>query len=407
MEVLRSLVARSALPQQVLFSGPSGTGKTTLARLTAAALLCKTDMAARELAEPCQQCETCQEILTPGRVHPDVREIDAASSGRVDEIRELAQSVQLSPQKGSHRVVIIDEVHGLTASGGSAFLKLLEEPPKHVVFLLATTDPEKMLLTNRSRVTELPLQRPTSSQIVQNLQRVAAARNWALPDQLAAAIADATDPALGVRGTLMTLQKVSPLLEDSPEDLTKAYTLLGTTTPALLGELRRAYRAGDRPAAWDASQKAASVASDQTVLAALLRETRQDVDAALQANDDQALAETLKDQEELRAAHQHGRPLVWAVLQMALRRSGQALDAGHPPAEPGDSLVGQLRQAVQELDPDTARVLSDARLEVAGPGALEVHATPDLIATLARPPHAPVLTAAARKVQVQLRPAQA
>src|SRR5699024_9405998 len=116
----------------------------------------------------------CVDVLAPGRSHPDVMEIDAASNGRVDEIRELASVVQLAPARSDFRIVIIDEVHGLTGAGGNAFLKLLEEPPEHVIFLLATTDPGKMLTTNRSRVTELPLARPSREALGRNLQRVAA-----------------------------------------------------------------------------------------------------------------------------------------------------------------------------------------------------------------------------------------
>ena len=147
----------------------SGLGKTTLARCVAAALLCLDP----KDGDACRVCESCLDISDPSRTHPDVIEFDAASNGQKDQIRELAARAQVAPVRSQHRVYIIDEAHGLSRDGGQAFLKLLEEPPPHVIFMLATTDPEKMLRTNRSRCVEFSLSRPTDRELAEHLVRVA------------------------------------------------------------------------------------------------------------------------------------------------------------------------------------------------------------------------------------------
>jgi DNA polymerase III gamma/tau subunit len=215
------------------------------------------------------------DISTPGRVHPDVVEFDAASNGQKEQIKELASRAQMAPQRGSHRVYIIDEAHGLSLGGGQAFLKLLEEPPAHVIFMLATTDPDKMLRTNRGRCVEFELTRPTEDELAEHLQKVAQKEGWSLSKEAAQAVVQTTDPALGLRGLLMTLGKLTETLEHDGDVDTKELTMLLGLPPAeQMRGLLDGIDAFDRAAALEALTAARQGVSDEAIRRALQSEMR-------------------------------------------------------------------------------------------------------------------------------------
>ena len=149
-----------------LFAGPRGTGKTTTGRLMAKALNCKS----RAEGEPCNQCESCQSYLD-GRAM-DLIELDAASNRGIDEIRSLRDKVAYHPTSGEYKVYLIDEVHMLTEAAFNALLKTLEEPPPHVVFILATTEAHKLPATISSRCQRFDFRRAPLASMVKNLQRI-------------------------------------------------------------------------------------------------------------------------------------------------------------------------------------------------------------------------------------------
>lgn len=144
VRTLKNALRENKIAHAYLFCGPRGTGKTTMARIFAKALNCQT-----EFGNPCNECENCKAIIE-GR-HPDVIEIDAASNRGIDDIRDLISKVKYSPILGQYKVYIIDEVHMMTNEAFNALLKTLEEPPEHVVFILATTEPYKLMPTILSR----------------------------------------------------------------------------------------------------------------------------------------------------------------------------------------------------------------------------------------------------------------
>lgn len=269
--VLGRAIATDRLPQQLLLSGGSGLGKTTLARVTAAALLCETPLDQRTNGDACGSCSNCIDITTPGRSHPDVIEFDAASHGGKDEIKAIADRAQLSPMRALRKIYIIDEAHGLSGPGGQAFLKLLEEPPAHVTFMLATTDPQKMLKTNRGRCTEFELLAPSEEELAANLLRVAAGEGWTLSKEAALAVVDASDASLGVRATLMSLEKLAGALDDGEElSAVDVALLLGSTAPAALSELLYRIEIMDPLGSLAALQEARSNSSDGAIRAALI-----------------------------------------------------------------------------------------------------------------------------------------
>ncbi len=167
-EGLIKVLKSGKIPHAFLFCGPRGTGKTSAARIIAKAVNCLE----RNDFEPCNQCEQCLSVTAGTNL--DVLEIDAASNRGIDDIRDLREKIKLAPSKARFKVYIIDEVHMLTTEAFNALLKTLEEPPEHAIFILCTTEPEKLPETIISRCLRFNFKRATIEEIVAKLKKVCA-----------------------------------------------------------------------------------------------------------------------------------------------------------------------------------------------------------------------------------------
>lgn len=188
---LKNAIIRGQLAHAYLFCGPRGVGKTSTARIFAKTINCQnpsSDM------EPCGQCESCQSFAE-GRSYC-IHELDAASNNGVDDIKTLMDQVQIPPQVGKYSVYIIDEVHMLSQSAFNAFLKTLEEPPAHAIFILCTTEKHKILPTILSRCQTYDFNRISVPDIVSNLQGIAAKENIKIDDEALHVIARKADGAM-------------------------------------------------------------------------------------------------------------------------------------------------------------------------------------------------------------------
>src|SRR5690606_27730059 len=166
LKALINALDNNRLHHAYLFTGTRGVGKTTIARILAKCLNCEKGVS----AEPCGECSACQEI--GGGRFVDLIEVDAASRTRVEDTRELLDNVQYAPTRGRFKIYLIDEVHMLSGHSFNALLKTLEEPPEHVKFLLATTDPQKLPVTILSRCLQFNLKNMNPDRIVQHLKTV-------------------------------------------------------------------------------------------------------------------------------------------------------------------------------------------------------------------------------------------
>lgn len=177
VETLKNAILKNKVAHAYLFSGPRGTGKTTLARIFAKALNC---LNLGKDAEPCNQCSNCQSFNEGNFL--DLIEIDAASNRGIDEIRGIIEIVKVRPINGKKKVFIIDECHSLTKEAANAFLKTLEEPPDYVVFILATTEPEKVLPTILSRTQKFQFRYLTVKEISEKLKKIAESEKIKIED---------------------------------------------------------------------------------------------------------------------------------------------------------------------------------------------------------------------------------
>jgi DNA polymerase III subunit gamma/tau len=197
---LRNALRSDRVPHAILLAGPRGVGKTTIARLLARALNCEKG----PTPEPCGTCSSCREIS--GGSSTDVQEIDAASRTSVDDVREIIESVRYAPSPGKWRIYVIDEVHMLSAAAFHALLKTLEEPPPRSLFVLATTNPEKIPFTVVSRCQRYDLRRLSAAEVVARLREVAGAEGLRVSEASLLALARAGEGSL--RDALTLLDQV-------------------------------------------------------------------------------------------------------------------------------------------------------------------------------------------------------
>lgn len=190
VQTLQGALASGRVGHAYLFAGPRGTGKTTIARLLAKALNCEHP---EKDGNPDNRCSACIAINNGSSL--DLIEIDAASNRGIDEIRNLKESALVAAPTGKNKIFIVDEVHMLTKDAFNALLKILEEPPSHVVFALATTEPQKVLPTVLSRVQRFDFRRLTPAEIFEKLKRIAATEKLKIQDDALLAIANASDGA--------------------------------------------------------------------------------------------------------------------------------------------------------------------------------------------------------------------
>jgi len=273
VRTLRNAVERGKVHHAYLFVGSRGTGKTSMAKILAACLNCDRNPTHptpdHPTVEPCGECESCVSIARASSL--DVIEMDAASNNSVDDIRELRESVAYAPVSGKRKVYILDEAHMLSTAAWNAFLKTLEEPPPNTVFVLATTEANKVPATVVDRCHRFDFHRPTVEQIASVVRRTAEAESIAIPPEAVAALARSATgsfrDALGTLEQIVTYSGAEIALED-------VLAVLGVADARLLERTVDAVAAADARGALMALEEcveqgrdAASFASDLEVRA--------------------------------------------------------------------------------------------------------------------------------------------
>ena len=351
VRTLRNAVDRGKVHHAYLFVGSRGTGKTSTAKILAACLNCERG----PTSEPCGVCDSCVSIARANSM--DVIEMDAASNNSVDDIRELREGVAYAPVSGRRKVYILDEAHMLSTAAWNAFLKTLEEPPPNTVFVLATTEAQKVPATVVDRCHRFDFHRPTVEQIASVVRRTAEAESIEIPPEAVAALARAATgsfrDALGTLEQLVTYSGSEIVLSD-------VLAVLGVADAGLLEETVDAVSAADARAALAAlasyveqGRDAGAYASDLEVRARelLVVQSLGEVPAELSLTPE--ADEALRAQAE-RVDH--------AMVVRLLELLGEAMEAVRAGADPRTRLeLALVKAARPEVDGSTRALL--ARIE--------------------------------------------
>jgi DNA polymerase-3 subunit gamma/tau len=224
---LQKALESKRITHAYLFSGPRGCGKTTSARILARCLNCITG----PTPTPCGKCESCKELATGGNGSIDVIEIDAASHNGVDDARALREQAEFSPNRDRYKIFILDEAHEITSHGFNALLKIVEEPPEHIIFIFATTEPEKVIGTIRSRTYHYPFKLVSHNILAPYIEKICKEEKIQLEDGVLSLILRA---GMGsVRDTLSVLDQLLATADKNTVSYDVTYKLLGYT-PAIL-----------------------------------------------------------------------------------------------------------------------------------------------------------------------------
>ena len=255
-EPLQRALTNNRVNHAYLFSGPRGCGKTTSARILARALNCEQG----PRAVPCGECQSCRDLARNGPGSIDVIEIDAASHGGVDDARDLRERAFFAPVSSRYKIYIVDEAHMVTTAGFNALLKLVEEPPPHVKFVFATTEPDKVIGTIRSRTHHYPFRLVPPRLLTEYLAKLCEAEG--IPVEPAVLPLVVRAGAGSVRDSLSVLDQLLGGADESGVSYRQAAALLGYTPDSLLDEFVDAFAAGDAGGVFACVDKVIEVGQD-------------------------------------------------------------------------------------------------------------------------------------------------
>ena len=253
---LQRALTNNRVNHAYLFSGPRGCGKTTSARILARALNCEKG----PRAVPCGECQSCRDLARNGPGSIDVIEIDAASHGGVDDARDLRERAFFAPVSSRFKIYIVDEAHMVTTAGFNALLKLVEEPPPHVKFVFATTEPDKVIGTIRSRTHHYPFRLVPPRLLTEYLATICAAEGISVEPAVLPLVVRAG--AGSVRDSLSILDQLLGGADESGVSYRQAAALLGYTPDSLLDEFVDAFAAGDAGGVFACVDKVIEVGQD-------------------------------------------------------------------------------------------------------------------------------------------------
>jgi DNA polymerase III subunit gamma/tau len=270
-EPLSTALAAGRINHAYLFSGPRGCGKTSSARILARSLNCEQG----PTPDPCGVCASCVSLAPGGPGNIDVTELDAASHGGVDDTRELRDRAFFAPAESRYRVFIVDEAHMITTQGFNALLKIVEEPPEHLVFVFATTEPDKVLPTIRSRTHHYPFRLIPPGTLRKLLERICAEEDAVVAPPVYPLVLRAGGGS--ARDTLSVLDQL--IAGAGPEGVTyeRAVALLGVTDVALIDDMVDALAAGDRAAVFETVDRLVEAGHDPRRFAADLLQRLRDL----------------------------------------------------------------------------------------------------------------------------------